>query len=68
MERNFDRYGYDYQGDCSLVFEAVGGGQPVYFWSGWNKETFEALAQLVERGASRGGIRVPCPIIMRGMP
>lgn len=66
MERNFDRYGYNYQGDCSLVFEAVGGGQPVYFWSGWNKETFEALAQLVEEGRIQRRYTGPLPYYYEG--
>lgn len=66
MERNFDRYGYDYHGDCSLVFEAVLGCQPVYFWSGWNKEAFEALAQLVEEGRVERRYTGPLPYYYEG--
>lgn len=65
MERDFDRYAYDYHGDCSLVFE-IDGQPPVYFWSGWSKKTFDALSELVQEGCVQRNYTGPLPYYYDG--
>ena len=48
------------------MFEAIGSGQPVHFWTGWNKEAFEALAQLVEEGRIQRRYTGPLPYYYEG--
>lgn len=58
LERLFEKHGYDYIGNIETVSDK---NSNVVFWSGWNRQAFEILADLMKEKQIE---REPCKLIV----
>lgn len=58
LERVFEQHGFSYSGSL----EAYSDSSPhVVFWSGWNKQTFEIISELLREKRIE---RTPCTVLV----